>query len=166
MAEDTMQTGRPGPEHEQLGAFVGTFRSRVKLWMGPGDPVLSSGTMVNTSDLGGLFVRQEYTGDRGEGPFPAFEGRGFWGYNQVTRAYEAVWIDNAGTMIQYESGTVDASGTVWTMSGTVPHPRTGKAMTKRSVITLVDPDHHQLEMWFDTGDNEVKAMEIDYTRKR
>jgi hypothetical protein len=38
-------------------------------------------------------------------------------------------------------------------------------MKKRSVITLVDKDHHQVEMYYTTADgNEIKAMEINYIR--
>ena len=43
----------------------------------------------------------------------------------------------------------------------VAHPG---AMKKRSVVTLVDDDHHRMEMYFDTGEGEIKSMEIDYER--
>lgn len=162
---DTMpEMGKPGPEHEKLAPFVGEFRARVKLWMGPGDPVQSTGTMTNTRDLGGLYLRQQYQGDPGEGPLPAFEGRGFWGYNKTTRKYEGFWIDNASTSMQIETGSSDATGKVWTMVGNVRNPRTGEPMMKRSVITLKDNDHHRIEMFFESDGRESRAMEIDYTR--
>jgi hypothetical protein len=44
---------------DKLAPFVGTFRTEVKTWMGPGDPQRSTGTMTNTRDLGGKFLRQE-----------------------------------------------------------------------------------------------------------
>lgn len=58
----------------------------------------------------------------------------------------------------------DESGRVWTMTGEMPNPATGDRMTKRSVITVEDDDHHRIEMFFDTGAGEAKAMEIRYTR--
>ncbi len=167
MDEKQMQEMRiPGREHESLAPFIGTFRARVKLWMGPGDPLQSSGTMTTTRDLGGLFLRQEYQGDPSEGPFPAFEGRGFWGFNKATRKYEGFWIDNASSVMQHETGSVDASGKVWTMVGSMPDPGGGQPMTKRSVITLQDRDRHKLEMFFESGGRESRAMEIEYTRSR
>jgi len=165
-SSDRAEMGRPGPEHERLAPFVGTFRARVRLWTRPDEPLQSTGTMVNTWDLGGLFVRQEYTGDPGEGPFPAFEGRGFWGYNKVTRRYEGVWLDNASTLIQAESGTVDETGKVWTMSCELPNPQTGAPMTKRSILTLDSDERHTMVVHFDTGGGSFKAIEIDYTRVR
>jgi hypothetical protein len=69
-------------------------------------------------------------------------------------------------MMQMEAGGVDASGKVWTMVGKMADPTTGKTMTKRSVIRLEDDDHHGVEMYFDTGAGEFKAMEIRYSRVR
>lgn len=161
------EMGRPGAEHERLEPFVGTFRAQVTLWMGPNETVSSTGTMTNTRELGGLFLRQEYTGDPSEGPFPNFEGRGFWGYNKTTRKYEGFWIDNASSVMQMEAGEVDASGKTWTMEGRVPNPATGEPMTKRSVIMLEGRDRHRMNMYFVTGPGqETKAMEITYTRQR
>ena len=167
MAESQEQfeaVGATGEEHRRLEPFAGTFRAEVSMWMGGGDPMISTGTMVNELDLGGRFLRQTYKGDPNEGPFPEFEGRGFWGYNTITKRYEGFWIDNASTMMQIESGDLDASGKVWTMVGEMPNPATGDHMTKRSVIILQDKDNHRMEMYFDTGDGENKAMEIRYTR--
>ena len=73
MAEQTpdAQMGAPGAEHGKFEPFVGTFRAQVKLWMGPGDPMVSTGTMHNTMILGGRFLGHDYKGDPGEGPSPA-----------------------------------------------------------------------------------------------
>lgn len=153
-------------EHRALEPFVGTFAATVRLWMGPGDPNVSTGTMVNSWDLGGRFLRQIYTGDPNDGPFPSFEGRGYWGFNNDSGKYEGFWIDNASTFMQTEEGAVDESGNVWTMTGTMINPETGQEMTRRSVITLKDSDHHDMEMYFAVPNgNEFKSMEIEYTRK-
>jgi hypothetical protein len=163
--EQIEQVAATTPEHEKLTPFEGTFRAEVTMWMGPGDPVTMTGRMVNVLDLGGRFLRQTYRGDPlEEGPFASFEGRGYWGYNNVIGKYEGFWIDTASTMMQTEAGTVDESGKVWTMLGEMPNPQTGGKMTKRSVITLVDADHHTMETYFDTGEGEFKAMEIRYER--
>lgn len=158
----------PGPEHKLLDPFVGRFKATVKLWMGPGDPMVSTGTMVNAWELGGRFLQQVYKGDPGPGPFPNFEGRGYWGFNTVTRKYEGMWIDTACTFMQNEVGTVDGSGKVWTMIGEMADPSgSGKNMTKRSVIKLMDKDRHSMEMYFTMpGAPEQKSMEIQYVRAK
>lgn len=169
MTEDTMESmqemATPGPEHDLLKPFVGTFRATVKLWMGPGDPMVSTGTMTNTMDLGGRFLRQNYKGDPAEGPtpFPSFEGRGFWGYNKATSQYEGFWIDTATTIMQTEIGTVDETGKVWTMVGEMMH-QPGQTVKKRTVITLTDADHHSMVTYFQMGEDESKGMEIEYVR--
>ena len=154
----------PGEEHTLLEPFVGTFRAEVRMWFGPGEPMVATGTMTNRLDLGGRFLNQSYKGDPGDGPFPEFEGRGFWGYNKVDGVWEGVWIDTASTVVQVEKGSVDAAGKVWEMQGEMTDPQTGKPVTKRSVITLVDDDHHSMAMYFATPEGETKGMEIEYVR--
>jgi len=151
--------------HKALEPFVGKFKSEVKIWMGPGDPIVSTGLMINTLDLGNRFLHQVYKGDEAEGAFPNFEGRGYWGYNTFINKYEGFWIDTASTMMQTESGDLDGTGKVWTMTGQIPNPQVGGMMTKKSVITLEDDDHHTLTMFFVAPDgNEFKGMEIRYER--
>jgi len=150
--------------HERFKPFEGTFRAEVKIWMGGPEPMVSTGTMVNTLDLGGRFITHRYTGDPSDGPFPDFEGRGFWGFNTATNKYEGVWIDTASTIIQTEQGDVDESGRIWTMIGELPAPMGGGE--KRSIITLQDDDHHRMEMFFTGPDGkDIKGMEINYTRQ-
>ncbi len=165
MSEDFAAMAAPGDEHALMNPFVGTFGAVVKLWMGPGDPQVTTGEMVNQMDLGGRFLNQVYTGDPGEGPFPGFEGRGFWGYNKIDAVWEGVWIDSASTVLQVEKGSVDESGRVWNMAGEMTNPMTGQPIRKRSVITLIDDDHHSMEMFFESEEGELKGMEIQYERR-
>ncbi len=160
------QMGAAVEAHKRFEPFVGTFTATVKLWMGPGEPHVTTGVMNNTYDLGGRFLQQVFTGDPGEGPFPNFEGRGYWGYNTTTKKYEGFWIDTACTAMQTETGDVDTAGKVWTMVGEMIDPQSGRPMKKRSVIALKDNDHHSMEMFFTTPDGtEAKGMEIQYVRK-
>ena len=152
-------------EHKKLDPFVGTFKAKVSMWMGPGDPHVATGMMKNEWDLGGRFLKQTYKGDPDAGPFPNFEGRGYWGYNTIAKCYEGLWIDSASTFMQLEKGSVDAAGKVWNMKGEMTDPMSGGTMTKRSVITLKDKDHHQMELYFAKPDGgEAKVMEIKYAR--
>lgn len=152
-------------QHRRFEPFAGTFKAEVKLWMGPGDPVISTGVMTSTLVLGGRFLQQAFKGDPGGGPFPDFEGLGFWGFNKATNKYEGFWIDTVSTQMQSEVGDVDDTGMVWMMVGEMTDPK-GNAMKKRSVITLEDNDHHKIEMFFSGPDGkESRAMEIRYERK-
>lgn len=164
-ATDFAAMAAPVEAHQKLSAFEGRFQAEVKMWMGPGDPHVSTGTMENKLVLGGRFLQEEYVGDAVEGPFPNFEGKGFWGFNTQSQKYEGFWIDSASTMMQTEEGEVNAAGDEWTMVGSMKCPQTGQLMSKRSVIKLIDQDHHSMETYFAGADgNEMKAMEIQYRR--
>jgi len=159
------EMGALAEAHKNFEVLVGTFKAEVKMWMGPGEPMVSTGVMVNTLELGGRFLHQEYKGDDAGGPFPNFEGRGYFGFNTTTEQYEGFWIDSACTLMQHETGTLDASGKTWNMAGTMTDPQTKKPMKKRSVTTVQDQDRHSMEMFFTSADGpEAKAMEINYTR--
>lgn len=162
---DCMPQDGVSDHHKKLEPFVGTFKAQVKLWMGPGDPMVSTGVMTNSWVLGGRFLKQDYRGDQQGQPMPPFEGHGYWGFNNTTGKYEGFWIDNASTMMQTEVGAIESSGKVWTMVGEMTNPQTKQPLSKRSVITLHDVDHHDLEMYFSGPDGkESKAMEIKYER--
>ncbi len=151
--------------HERLKPFVGTFKAEVSMWMGPGDPMVSTGVMTNTLELGGRFLHQVYQGDATEGPFPNFQGRGYWGYNTTDHRYEGLWIDTACTHFCLEYGQVDEAGKVWTMLGSMTNPQTGSPMQKKSIITLHDDNSHEMEMFFETSPGEWnKGMHIKYNR--
>jgi len=65
--------------------------------------------------------------------------------------------------MQFETGSVDESGKAWTMTSEMVDPE-GGTMSKRSVITLKDDDHHSMESFFTRQGQELKAMEIQYAR--
>ena len=155
----------PGDEHAKLKPFEGTFKAVVKIWMGPGDPVESTGTIVNSFQLGGLYLHQDYQGDQVDGPFPSFEGKGYWGFNTTSQQYEGFWIDNASTTMQTEFGTCDEAGKVWEMNSEFIHPMNGETMKKKTVIELVDGDRHSMTAYFvNEGQPDFMNMRIDYQR--
>jgi hypothetical protein len=169
MTSDTeagFQLPQAGPEHALLAPFVGVFTARVKVWMGPDQSMESTGVMTNTFQLGRLYLQQQYEGDSSDGPYPAYVGRGFWGFNTSAGRYEGFWIDNASTTMQLETGTVDATSKVWEMESEFTSPKTGGLVKKRSIITLTDNDHHRMDVFvLVPGQPEFKNMEIVYVRK-
>ncbi len=155
----------PGAGHALLEPFAGTFRATVRIWMGPGEPMVQHGTMVSSFQVGGLYLFQDYQSDPGPGPGAGFVGKGFWGYNTGAKEYEGFWIDNASTMMQLEKGSVDTSGKVWTMRSKFVHPHFGREVDKRSVIRLIDDDHNDLTSYMTGPDgNEFRTMEILFER--
>lgn len=159
-------------EHQRIAALVGTYKVLVKFWMGPGDPVSSTGTMHNELVLGGRFLRQVFSGDPMPGSeglppeaVPTFAGEGYIGYNTVDKRYESVWVDNASTLVQVESGQIDEAGRELNFYSTLTNPQSGGPMEKRSIITLIDEDRYRMEIWFRDPDGpEIKAMEMEFVK--
>lgn len=155
----------PGPEHALMKPMEGTFTSEVKIWMGPGEPAISTGVMKNSFQVGGLYLFHDYKGDATEGPFPSFVGQGYFGFNTTASKFEGLWIDNVSTAMQMETGTVDESGRVFEMHSEFVMPGAGVTFQKRTVITIVDDNHHKMISFITPpGGEEIKNMEINYTR--
>lgn len=161
------QPPTPGVEHQRLQPFVGSFRTEVKLYMGPGEPDVQHGLMQNEFQCDGLYLHQHYTGDAAADTTQRFLGRGYWGYNQTQQQYEGFWIDNASTMMQLETGHCDSEGKEWIMQAEFLHPHLGQRVSKRSVIRLIDQDHHTMDSYMTIpGRPEMLTMQIAYVRAR
>lgn len=154
----------PGEQHARLAEhFEGTWDVSMQVWMEPGaDPARSSGTSINTMVLGGRQLHMDYTGNFfGE----EFKGIGYTGYDNVTGRYTGIWTDNMTTGTMLTTGTYDPATNSYTFTGQMPDPmHAGVLVPLREVITVVDRDHHMLEM-FETRDGaEQRTMVIEYRR--
>lgn len=158
-----MEAMQPSEGHKKLEPMVGTFKATVKMWMEPGgEPSVSQGVMTNSWTLGGRYIQHDYKGESFGGPF---EGKGFMGFDNTTQKFQGLWIDTASTMMMFEEGDFDASTKTFTMRGSMTCPSTKQPFDKRSVVKIIDDDHHTMEMYFKGADgNEMKNMEIEYTR--
>jgi hypothetical protein len=76
-------------------------------------------------------------------------------------------MDTMGTMIMNSTGTGDASGKKLTFWSTMDDVVTKKTMKIKSMLTIVDNDHHTYEMWAPAPDGKMfKSLEVQYTRKK
>jgi len=58
-------------------------------------------------------------------------------------------------------------GNTMTSSGTMDDPMSGKSQTLNNKVTVLDNDHHIMEMWGPGPDGKAfKMMEISYARKK
>ena len=165
MMEMMAKYSTPGPEHKGLEAFAGTWDATAKMWMDPSAPAQESkGVAENKMTLGGRFLEQSFEGTFMNQPFT---GRGYTGYDLYKKQYVSTWMDSMGTMIVMATGTADASGKTWTMTGQMDDPMAGKKMDFKQTATVVDPDHNVWEMWMPGPDGKMfKTLEIHYVRKR
>ncbi len=165
MMELYMKYATPGQAHKILEPMAGSWDAKTTTWETPdAPPQVSTGTSENTWILGGRYLQQNFQGD-----FMGmkFEGVGLTGYDNFKKKYVGTWIDNMSTMIMTLTGSIDASGKVFTMNSIVDDIMTGKPSTFRSVVKIVDNNKHIAEMYMpDPKGKEFKTMEIVYTRKQ
>jgi hypothetical protein len=174
MMQQMMELGKLNENHKLLSSLDGTWSYTVKMWMN-GDtgskPQESHGTATRKSIMGGRFVMMDVSGNM-EMPGPdgkmkkmEFKGHGMEGYDNVKKKFVGTWMDNMGTGIMMSEGTYDPATKAFTYTSEI-EPMPGMKQQVKEVVTLTDKTHMQFE-WFETrGGQEVKTMEIDYTRKK
>lgn len=165
MMEKMTKAATPGPQHEMLKKLAGDWTAKVRFQMDPSQPWQeSASTSTVTMLMDCRYCQEVVSGEMMGGPF---NGIGLTGYDNVIGKYVGTWIDNMGTGIETMQGTADASGKVITWVGTMSDPVTGKPSKNRMVTTIVDDDHHTLEMYAvpPGAKKEMKTMTIEYTRK-
>lgn len=165
MMDKMTKAATPGPQHELLKKLAGDWNAKVRFQMDPSQPWQeSASTSTTTMLMDGRYCQEVVSGQMMGGPF---NGIGITGYDNVIGKYVGTWIDNMGTGIETMQGTADASGKVINWIGTMSDPVTGKPSRNRMVTTIVDDDHHTLDMYSvpPGAKKEMKTMTIEYTRK-
>ena len=166
MMDKMTKAATPGAQHAMLAKLAGEWACTVKYQMDPSQPWQESqSTATITTLMDGRYIQEVDAGQMNGMPFT---GMGVYGFDNVSGKYVSTWIDNMGTGIETSVGTADASGKVITYAATMSDPMTGKPTNSRMVFTLVDDNHHTLEM-FGTppgAKKETKMMTINYVRKQ
>jgi hypothetical protein len=165
MMEAMTKAATPGDAHKKLESMIGTWDTKVTMWMDPSKPPAeSTGTSENRWVLGNRYVQQTFEGTFMGQPF---SGIGYTGYDNIGKKYMGTWMDTGGTEMMNMTGKSDAAGKVMTFAGTMNDPMTGKACKLTSKVTVADNDHHMMEMWGPDPSGKVyKMMEITYVRKK
>jgi len=96
-----------------------------------------------------------------------FNGIGYTGYDNIKKQYMGTWMDNMSTSVMISNGTTSSAANTYEFTSTVDDPMTGKPAPMKEKVTVVDADHHMMEMWGPAPDGTMyKMMQIDYTRKK
>lgn len=172
MMKQMMELSKLNENHKLLSSLDGTWNYTVKMWMN-GDstskPEVSKGTAVRKSIMDGRFVEMNVTGKMqmpgadGKPKDMIFKGHGMEGYDNVKKKFIGTWMDSMGTGIMMSEGDYDPATKTFTYTGEF-EMMPGMKQKIREVMKLTDKDHMVFE-WYETrGPQEVKTMEIDYTR--
>ncbi|VAX35617.1 hypothetical protein MNBD_UNCLBAC01-1925 [hydrothermal vent metagenome] len=169
MKEDAMMAKwqeyvTPNENHKVLNALVGNWDHTVKWWMSADkEPEVSAGTSEIKWIMGGRFIQQMTKGTSMGQPF---EGMGFIGYNNGTKQYTSLWLDNMGTGIMSGAGQYDSATKTFNEKGQYTCPFKTES-TFRGVTKIIDDDHFTYEMYSMGFDGkEFLSMVVDYIRTK
>ncbi|HMN95530.1 MAG TPA: DUF1579 domain-containing protein [Phycisphaerales bacterium] len=164
MMEKMIAAGSPGPHHEWMAKFVGSWDVDVTHWMAPGAPPSSSKAIaVAEMRFGGRFLVERVRGDFGGAPF---EGEGVLGYDNVLGHFVMTWLDNFSTGIGIGEGKLSDDRKTFTSTLKMSDPITGGVQVSRSVETFPTPDTRHIEAFAKGPDGEeYKTMVLSYARR-
>jgi Protein of unknown function (DUF1579) len=172
MMKEMMELSKLNENHKMLGSLSGTWNYTVKFWMN-GDPNSkpqeSKGTAVRKPLWNGRYYMLDVSGkmqipgpDGKMKPFN-FKGMGLEGYDNAKKKFVSTWMDNLSTGIMMAEGTYDPDTKSITYTGEY-EPMPGMKQQVREVVKIEDKNHHTLEWYENRNGQELKTMEIDYTR--
>ncbi len=174
MMKQMMEMAKLNDNHKLLASTAGKWAFTVKMWMN-GDPnskpEISKGTATREAMMGGRFVVMSVEGKmempRPDGKMKAvtFRGHGTDGYDNAKQKFVSTWFDNMSTGIMMSEGTYDPATKSLTYTGEM-EPLPGMKQQVKEVLSFPDKDHMKLDWFENRGGQEVKTMEIDYTRKK
>ena len=160
MMAEMAKYAMPGKEHEMLKGMEGKWKATVKMWMAPGEPTVTEGTMDNEMEFGGRVLQGEF---KGEMMGSKFNGLSLMGYDNKKKEYWSFWTDDMSTGAMMMTGTATADGKTITMKGTMEGPD-GKPTPHVMTTKIVSPDTHVFTMAAEMGGKMTNMMEITYNR--
>src|SRR5438067_11738656 len=174
MMKQMMELSKLNENHKLLSSLDGNWNYTIKFWMNPdpnAKPAESKGTAVRKSIMDGRYVIMDVTGKM-EMPGPdgkkkemTFKGQGTEGYDNVKKKFVGTWIDSMGTGVMMSEGDYDPATKTFTYTGEI-EVMPGMKQKIREVVKLTDKDHMDFEWYEDRGGQEMKTMEINYTKKK
>src|SRR5438132_5884465 len=171
MMKQMMELAKLNDNHKLLADLAGSWSTSVKM-MEPGkEPSVSKGGVTYKSIMNGRYVIGDHTGSMkmpgadGKMKDFAFKGMSIDDYDNVKQKVISLQIDNMGTGIFTFEGTYDPATKTFTYTGEMEMPP-GMKTPVRSVIKITDKNHHTFEWYENRGGQEMKTLEINYTRKK
>jgi len=161
---DKPSPSKPGPEQAFLAKRAGEYTRAVKFLGQPGaDAPAGTGSSRISVVLDGRFIQEENNDTVFGRPVL---GLRLWGYNNVTKQYEAVWTYTMSTAILMLTGTSSDSGKTIEYTSTSGTPGGNDAPLHARVRQMSD-DQFVVTLWSAGPDGKEAAFqETTYTRKK
>lgn len=158
MMKEMLALGEPGERHAEFQAFVGEWTGKATMYMN-GESATSEASISNELTLGGRFLRRRYKGTMADMPFL---GVGILGYDNYKKEYQSLWLDSMSSNMYTSKGQKLDDGKTISVSGVWDGPM--GAIKMRHAMRVTGPDTYTETGYMMQGEQEVKTMEIEFTR--
>ncbi len=155
----------PGEGQQRLEPMIGSFDVTVLVWLDAKKPPLEyKGSSVNSWTLGGRYVQTMLvTAMDGE----PFEGIGYYGFDNTSKSYQAVWMDNGSTGISLYRGTMDKSGRTAVLNSLEAAAVGAKPVQVEMRVSIAEGGDHVTQLWgAPRGGKAFKMMELRSVRAK
>ncbi len=157
-----------GQENEGMRVLesdLGQWECAVRLYTDPNAEPETSKAQESSHKIGEMWVVGEFKGEMFGSPF---HGASQFTYDAIKKKYIGTWIDSSSPNMTKMEGTWDAKSKTLTMFGTAQEP-TGDTMKTKLVTQYKEADTRTMTMYMAApggGDDWIKMMVVDYTRKK
>jgi hypothetical protein len=158
------EVAKPGPEQAFLAKRAGEYTRTVKfVAQSNADANASTGTATISVTLGGRFMVEENTDTVFGRPV---SGTRIYGYNNITKQYEAVWMYTMSTAMLFLTGTSPDGGKTIDLTGLSQNHR-GDKIPIHATIRQVDDDQFVVTLMSTGADGKEAAFQqTTYSRKK
>ncbi|MGE5457610.1 MAG: DUF1579 domain-containing protein [Methanococcaceae archaeon] len=157
-----MEYMTPGPAHNWMAESAGEWKTAIKLWMDPAaPPTVSEGSCKQEMILGGRYLKSTHTSTM---MGMAYEGLMLQGFDNKTKEFTSIWMDNFGTGTMVSKGKYDQNNKTLTLNGTAVDPLSDKDAAYKQTLKIIDKNKMVMEMFMVNDGKETKTMEVEYTR--
>lgn len=160
-----LQLAQPGPEHERLAVYAGSWDVEMTLWLQPGaEPMVIQGTATTRMVVGGRFLMHETRSEDG-----TMESMGILGFDRRSGQYQVMGMDNSGTYFVTAAGPWDEETGTAVLSGEDVDPIMQFTQRYDFVYHFVSADEYRIEVIFKDemhtrGGEPFKMVEVTYRR--
>jgi uncharacterized protein DUF1579 len=163
-AQTAADATKPGPEQSFLAKRAGEYTRTVKFVAQPNADVNASmGTAKISVTLDGRFIVEENTDTVFGRPV---SGMRIYGFNNITKQYEAVWMYTMSTAMLFLTGTSTDGGKTIGLTGVSQNHR-GDKIPIHATIRQIDDDQFVVTLMSTGADGKEAAFqETTYTRKK
>lgn len=157
----------PCEKHKHIEYFVGDWESIIKSWPEPGkEPNVRNQKIKVESFFDGRFTKAHIKTDASDIGM-VLETIVINGYDNYKQEFFSITLSKQRTDYYLTTGKLDETGKIRTDTTVRTDIFTGKEYRVKAITTIIDQDKYTYEYYqIDPEGNEVKKMDITYTRKK